>query len=165
LSFVIRFYICCARNSENKLRKGLNVPPEKTMVLGGMRTCKFLASCNSSVTCCWQLTLEIEKFRFYAWIFLCWFRNKREYYTLQLNVKLTKFLSLFLLTDCVSTFNWFLYDAVNPNKASIRQLPLFIFYSHSLHVSAPTGHPQVRYTIRCLQGLFLLQWIRCTYTT
>jgi hypothetical protein len=57
------------------------------------------------------------------------------------------------------------YDAVNRNKVSIRQLPFFIFFSYSLHVSAPTGHPQVRYTIRCFQGLFLLQRIRCTYTT
>jgi hypothetical protein len=37
-------------------------------------------------------------------------------------------------------------DAVNRNKVSIRQLPLFYFYS--LHVSALTGHPQVRYTIK-----------------
>jgi hypothetical protein len=43
--------------------------------------------------------------------------------------------------------------------------PLFIFPSYSLHVSAPTSHLQVRYTIRCFQGLFLLQRIRCTYTT
>jgi hypothetical protein len=43
--------------------------------------------------------------------------------------------------------------------------PFFIFPSYSLHVSAPTGHPQVRYTIRCFQGLFLLQRIRCMYTT
>jgi hypothetical protein len=27
-------------------------------------------------------------------------------------------------------------------------LPLFYFPSHSLHVSAPTGHLQVRYTIK-----------------
>jgi hypothetical protein len=27
------------------------------------------------------------------------------------------------------------------------------------------GHPQVRYTIRCFQGLFFLQRIHCTYTT
>jgi hypothetical protein len=39
------------------------------------------------------------------------------------------------------------YDAVNRNKVSIRQLSLFIFSSYSLHVSAPTGHPQVRNTI------------------
>jgi hypothetical protein len=39
------------------------------------------------------------------------------------------------------------YDAVNRNKVSIRQLSLFIFSSYSLHVSAPTGHLQVRYTI------------------
>jgi hypothetical protein len=37
------------------------------------------------------------------------------------------------------------YDAVNRNKASIRQLPFIS--SHSLHVSAPTGHLQVRYAI------------------
>jgi hypothetical protein len=40
------------------------------------------------------------------------------------------------------------YDAVNRNKVSIRQIPLY-FSSHLLHVSAPTGHLQVRYTIRC----------------
>jgi hypothetical protein len=39
------------------------------------------------------------------------------------------------------------YDAVNRNKVSICQLLLY-FPSHSLHVSAPTGHLQVRYTIR-----------------
>jgi hypothetical protein len=43
--------------------------------------------------------------------------------------------------------------------------PFFIFPSYSLHVSAPMGHPQVRYTIRCFRGLFLIQRIRCTYTT
>jgi hypothetical protein len=62
---------------------------------------------------------------------------------------------------CCKIFNFYVqlvpYDAVNRNKVSIRQLPLFfIFPSYSLHVSAPTGHPQVRYTIRCFQGLFLL---------
>jgi hypothetical protein len=43
--------------------------------------------------------------------------------------------------------------------------PPFVYFSFLLHVSAPMGHPQVRYTIRCYQGLFLLQRIRCTYTT
>jgi hypothetical protein len=38
------------------------------------------------------------------------------------------------------------YDAVNRNKVSIRQL--LYFPPHSLHVSAPMGHLQVRYTIR-----------------
>jgi hypothetical protein len=41
----------------------------------------------------------------------------------------------------------------------------FYFPSHSLHVSAPTGHLQSRYTIGCFNGLFLIQWIRCTYAT
>jgi hypothetical protein len=39
------------------------------------------------------------------------------------------------------------YDAVHRNKVSIHQIPLY-FPSHSLHVSAPTGHLHVRYTIR-----------------
>jgi hypothetical protein len=43
--------------------------------------------------------------------------------------------------------------------------PPFYFSSHSLHVSATTGHLQVRNTIRCFQGLFLLQRICCKYTT
>jgi hypothetical protein len=68
------------------------------------------------------------------------------------------------VASCCASIQLVPYDAVNRNKVSIRQLPLFIF-SHSLHVSAPTGHLQVRYTIRCFQGLFLLQRIRCTYTT
>jgi hypothetical protein len=45
------------------------------------------------------------------------------------------------------------YD-VNRNKVSIRQLSLLYFSSYSLHVSAPTGHPQVRYTIRYLKDYF-----------
>jgi hypothetical protein len=41
----------------------------------------------------------------------------------------------------------------------------FYFPSFSLHVSAPTGHPQVRYTIGYFNGLFLIQRIRCMYAT
>jgi hypothetical protein len=41
----------------------------------------------------------------------------------------------------------------------------FYFPSLSLHVSTPTGHPQVRYTIGCFNGLFLIQRIRCTCAT
>jgi hypothetical protein len=39
-----------------------------------------------------------------------------------------------------------LYDAVNRNKV-FNTLTRFYFPSHSLHVSAPAGHLQVRYTI------------------
>jgi hypothetical protein len=39
----------------------------------------------------------------------------------------------------------------------------FYFSSFSLHVSAPTGHLQVRYTIGNFNGLFLKQRISCTY--
>jgi hypothetical protein len=51
------------------------------------------------------------------------------------------------VASCCASIQLVPYDAVNRNKVSIRQLPLFIFYSYSLHVSAPMGHPQVRYTI------------------
>jgi hypothetical protein len=61
--------------------------------------------------------------------------------------------------------NWFLMMPSIATKFQYVNSPFFIFPSHSLHVLAPTGHPQVRYTIRCFQGLFLLQRIRCTYTT
>jgi hypothetical protein len=54
------------------------------------------------------------------------------------------------------------YDAVNRNKVSIRQLSLF--YSYSLHVSS-YGPSSGEIYNWCFQGLFLLQRIRCTYTT
>jgi hypothetical protein len=38
-----------------------------------------------------------------------------------------------------------LYDTVNRNKVSIYINSLYFFIFYSLHVSAPTGHPQVRY--------------------
>jgi hypothetical protein len=60
--------------------------------------------------------------------------------------------------------NWLLMTPSIATKFQYVNSP-FYFSSHSLHISAPTGHPQVRYTIRCFQGLFLLQRIRCTYTT
>jgi hypothetical protein len=44
--------------------------------------------------------------------------------------------------------------------------PFFLFFRVTRDIfRPPTGRPQVRYTIRCFQGLFLLQRIRCTYTT
>jgi hypothetical protein len=51
------------------------------------------------------------------------------------------------VASCCASIQLVPYDAVNRNKVSIRQLPLFIFYFYSLHVSAPTGHLQVRYTV------------------
>jgi hypothetical protein len=52
------------------------------------------------------------------------------------------------VASCCASIQLVPCDAVNCNKVSIRQLPVFYFPSHSLHVSAPTGHLQVRYTIR-----------------
>jgi hypothetical protein len=54
----------------------------------------------------------------------------------------------FGVASCCASIQLVPYDAVNRNKISIRQLTLYFPY-HSLHVSAPTGHLQVRYTIRC----------------
>jgi hypothetical protein len=48
---------------------------------------------------------------------------------------------------CSLVSNLVSHDAVNRNKASTRQLSPFILSSHSLYVSAPTGHLQVRYII------------------
>jgi hypothetical protein len=66
--------------------------------------------------------------------------------------------------DSMITLTWWIllvpYDAVNRNKVSIRQLPLFYFTSHSLHVSAPTAHLQVRYKIRCFE-----MFLRIIFTT
>jgi hypothetical protein len=49
------------------------------------------------------------------------------------------------------------------SQQSFNTLTHFYFLSHPLRVSAPTGHLQVRYTIRYFNGLFLIQRIRCTY--
>jgi hypothetical protein len=65
--------------------------------------------------------------------------------------------------DIYRISTWFLMTPSITTKFQYANSP-FLFFSHSLHVSALTGHPQVRYTVRCFQGLFLLQRIRCTYT-
>jgi hypothetical protein len=49
------------------------------------------------------------------------------------------------------------------SQQSFNTLTPFYFLCHSLHVSAPMGHLQRRHTIRYFYGLFLVQWIRCTY--
>jgi hypothetical protein len=75
---------------------------------------------------------------------------------------------IFILGCCILLRIYPAWFPMTPSIATKFQYvnsPFLLFPSHSLHVSAPTGHPQVRYTIRCLQGLFLLQRIRCTYTT
>jgi hypothetical protein len=68
-------------------------------------------------------------------------------------VLLVTYLNIFFLplgvASCCASIQLVPYDAVNRNKVSIRQLPLFYFPSHSLHVSAPTGNLQVKYKIRC----------------
>jgi hypothetical protein len=51
------------------------------------------------------------------------------------------------VASCCGSIQLVPYDAVNRNKVSVHQLLLY-FPSHSLHVSTPTGHPQVRYKIR-----------------
>jgi hypothetical protein len=52
------------------------------------------------------------------------------------------------------------------SQQSFNTLTPFNFLFHSLHVSAPMGHPQVRYTISyyfCFWRIILIQRIRCTY--
>jgi hypothetical protein len=49
-------------------------------------------------------------------------------------------------------------------KLNSKYINFFFSFTHSLHVSAPTGHPQVKHTISYyFEGQFLLQRIRCTY--
>jgi hypothetical protein len=64
-------------------------------------------------------------------------------------------LSVFLLQGFDSMYSVYRLvpcDAVNRNKVFNTSTRLY-FSSLSLHVSAPTGHPQVRYTIGCFNGL------------
>jgi hypothetical protein len=66
---------------------------------------------------------------------------------------------------CESVYNdnWFL---MTPSIATkFQYVNSFLFSSFSLHVSAPMGHLQVRYTIGYFNGLFLIQRIHCTYAT
>jgi hypothetical protein len=74
----------------------------------------------------------------------------------------TSGLLAFLRCDMVPSLamsNWFLMMPSITTKFQYVNSPFFIFPSCSLHVSAPMDHPQVRYTIRCFQGLFFLQRI------
>jgi hypothetical protein len=73
----------------------------------------------------------------------------------------TLFLYLWLLHPVAHLSNSFL---MMPSIATkFQYVNSFLFSSFSLHVSAPTGHLQVRYTIGYFNGLFLIQRIRCTY--
>jgi hypothetical protein len=52
------------------------------------------------------------------------------------------------------------------SQQSFNTLTPFNFLFYSLRVSAPTGHPQVRYTVSyyfCFWRTILIQRIRCTY--
>jgi hypothetical protein len=63
----------------------------------------------------------------------------------------------------LASSNWFF---MTPSIATkFQHVNSFYFLSCSLHVSAPTFHPHVRYTriISYFNELFLIQRIRCTY--
>jgi hypothetical protein len=52
------------------------------------------------------------------------------------------------------------------SQQSFNTLTPFNFLFYSLHISAPTGHPQMRYTISyyfCFWRTILIQRTRCTY--
>jgi hypothetical protein len=73
-----------------------------------------------------------------------------------LNIALLE-LSFFKLTDSL----W-----RRQSQQSFNTLTPFNFLFYSLHVSAPTGYPQVRYRISsyfCFWRTILIQRIRCTY--
>jgi hypothetical protein len=55
---------------------------------------------------------------------------------------------LWVLHPVAHLSNWFLMMPSIATKFQYVNSPFFIIFSfYSLHVSAPTGHPQVRYTI------------------
>jgi hypothetical protein len=70
------------------------------------------------------------------------------------------FFYLWVLHPVAHLSNWFF---MTPSIATKFQYVNSPFYFNSLHVSATTGHLQVRYTIRYFNRLFLTQRIRCTY--
>jgi hypothetical protein len=53
---------------------------------------------------------------------------------------------LWVLHPVAHLSNWFLVMPSIATKFQYVNSPFFIFYFYSLHVSAPTGHPQVRYS-------------------
>jgi hypothetical protein len=76
----------------------------------------------------------------------------------QISVKLD---THYIYTLQEDIYKWFFMTPSVATKSQYINSILFLF-SHSLHVSAPTGHPQVRYIIRYLRDYFLIQRIRCT---
>jgi hypothetical protein len=78
-------------------------------------------------------------------------------------------LSKFFTFDCCILLCIYLTDSLwrRQSQQSFNILTPFNFlFFYSLHVSAPTGHPQVRYTISYyfyFWRTILIQWIRCTY--
>jgi hypothetical protein len=62
-----------------------------------------------------------------------------------------------LILDAAVNRNCFLY-------IKLLYINFFISFTHSLHVSAPIGHPHVKHTLsHYFEGPSLLQRIRCTY--
>jgi hypothetical protein len=49
------------------------------------------------------------------------------------------------------------------SQQSFNTLTPFYFLSHSLHVSAPTGHLQVRYTIKYFENVFFRYCSYCMH--
>jgi hypothetical protein len=66
-------------------------------------------------------------------------------------------------SECLNWSSWTGSLWRRQSQQSFNTLTRFYFLSHSLQVSAPTGHLQARYTIRYFNGVFLIQRIRCTY--
>jgi hypothetical protein len=75
---------------------------------------------------------------------------------------------LLVLHPVAHLSNWFLMTPSIATEIQYVNSPFFTFLLTHYMFRPPRDHPQLRYTIRCFKcflGLFLIQRIRCTYTT
>jgi hypothetical protein len=164
--FICRGWSCStskARNSSPLLPPlGLHLSAVRPQIFffffppGELLLCRIHTTAGSISECPWSYCVirgasRMPRANFLTW-YLLWYKSLQF---IGLNSMILESLGLWTLYIVRNSkepgIQLVPYDAVNPNKVSIRQLP---FISHSLHVSALRGHLKLRYTIRYFKDYF-----------
>jgi hypothetical protein len=132
-------------------------------------SCWSVYSYKRWLSCAWlhsvqsRRTVHCEMHRLDESVKLRWAQVPR--YAYQVSKLLVRAFKNFFTFECCILLRIYLTGSLwrRQSQQSFNTLTPFNFLFYSLHVSAPTGHLQVRYTIRYSKGYFLIQRIRCTY--